>query len=61
MVTVNREVIEANVSAMILSVLENDYTRGSEYVHLQEDLEECIMNCLESHHVIIIGKFGRGI
>lgn len=55
MVVVNKETIEANVSALILNVIEKDWTNGksAEYVHLQEDLEECVTSCLLAHHIHI--------
>ena len=58
MILIDKEVIEAFVSGLILSIVNKDWTNGKsgEYCHLQADLEDSIKECLLSHEIHIKGK-----
>jgi hypothetical protein len=58
MIYINREVVEANISSLILSIMDKDWTEGRsvEFFHLQEGLEEAVIKELEAHNIKLLMK-----
>lgn len=56
MILIDKEVVEANISSLILSIRDKDWTDGKEYYHLQADLEECVKECLLNHNIHTKGR-----
>jgi hypothetical protein len=56
MILIDKEVIEAHVSGLVLSILKKDWVTGREFKYLPEHLEECIIDCLKVHSIHIKNK-----
>lgn len=53
MILIDRDIIEAHVSGLILSILEKDWVTGKEFAYLPKHLEECIIDCLRIHSIYV--------
>ncbi len=56
MILIEKEIIEAHVSGLVLSILEKDWVTGKEFAYLPEHLQECIVDCLRIHSIYIKNK-----
>jgi hypothetical protein len=53
MILISRDIIEAHVSGLILSILEKDWVTGKEFAYLPKHLEETIIETLRIHSIYI--------
>jgi hypothetical protein len=57
MVLIDKEVVEAHVCGLILSILEKDWVTGPRYGMLKTDLEDSIKKTLTSYDIHIKMNF----